>query len=253
MVRNHHFAVARRGGAWDVVESAEIAAAKEELRKLNDELEHRVQERTAQLTQALADKEVLFHEVHHRVRNNLHVIQSILNLKARRIDSPELKTSYAEAGDQVRAIGLVHDLLYSRSPETDVDMGQYLRMLAEALVSAQGSGRDIAVQVRASGARLSVTDATPVGLIANEVILNALKHAFRDRQTGEIDITFSPASHGFVLTIQDNGSGIPDCVADGSAPASGLAIVHGLARQLGGSVTLKRANGTTYRVEFPMA
>ena len=184
VVRNHQFAVARRGGAWEIVESAELTIAKEELRKLNAELESRVTERTVELTHALADKDVLFQEVHHRVRNNLQVIQSILNLKARQIAYPEARESYVEAADQIRAIGLVHDLLYSQKRHADIDMGVYLRALVEALTASHGRGKEIAVAVEAHDATLDIAKATPVGLIANEVLVNALKHAFGDRPAG---------------------------------------------------------------------
>jgi hypothetical protein len=135
VVRNHQFAVTRRRGAWEVIEDASLKIARSELEQLNAKLDSCVRERTAQLERALSEKTELFGEVHHRVRNNLQVVSSLVRMKLRQNRSPELRETLGDVLGRVDAIGLVHDVLYDSGETSRVPMAEYLHRLCAGILS----------------------------------------------------------------------------------------------------------------------
>lgn len=251
VVRNHQFAVARRAGEWEVIESASLKIAKEELWKLNESLEARVLEQTAALRQALADKTVLFREVHHRVKNNLQLTCSLLMLKARQFKDEEMRRAFAETVSRIKAMSLVHEALYRREDSTSIDMSDYLRRLCDGLLETHGAAGRIALETPADAIFLDLNAAVPVGLIATEVVSNALKHAFPGNRTGRITVACTKADGLFRLSIRDDGIGMEEAVPSRLPMGAGLSLIRSLASQLRANAAFGRQDGTVFTLFFP--
>ncbi len=205
------------------------------------------------LRRSLEEKEVLLREVHHRVKNNLNIISSLLNLQASVIQTPEQAlTAFENSRDRILAMALVHEELYASKDYSRVDMGEYLAKLTKQLQQAYCPGAEIGSCVQAEGIILNVNLAIPCGLILNELITNAFKYAFPKGQYGEISILFRALDDGwYELTVSDNGIGML-VGAVGNDPGSlGLTLVRLLAQQLGGSLDISSVNGTACRIRFP--
>ncbi|MDB4989389.1 MAG: domain S-box protein, partial [Myxococcaceae bacterium] len=178
-----------------VSDISERRAAEQALRTLNSELEQRVADRTRELARSLREKEVLLREIHHRVKNNLQVVCSLLNLQAMQLEDPALTEILSISQQRVRSIALVHERLYQSTDVSEVDFDGYVEALARDLVFTYGaSGRGIACRVHASGHRLPIDVAVLCGLLVNELMVNALKHAFPDGRGGNVEITLSKTS-----------------------------------------------------------
>ncbi|WP_142848598.1 MEDS domain-containing protein [Telmatospirillum sp. J64-1] len=263
VVQNHEFALARRHGDWALIENGSLKRAKEELRRANEELELRVEERTADLTaalgelqrttdslrRALADKDVLLREVHHRVKNNLQVITSLLTLKALRSSDLSLKEAFKDTLRRITAMSLVHEALYQHESTSEIDFSRYLQALVDAMVESFNATDRVSVDFQVEEARIHLDTAVPLGLIAVEAISNALKHGFSHGQDGKISVFFRPARIGKEgeLVVRDNGVGPAQVMTKGS----GLNLIKAIGRQVDGNVTLERMDGwTEFRLSF---
>lgn len=224
------------------------AVADESLRH-ESRLLRSIKQKADELAAALADKDVLFQEVHHRVKNNLQVISSLLTMQSLHVRDDVARNALKDALDRIHSMGLVHQTLYERNLAANVDLARYFGRLAEALAGSYGLGRDgIVVEVEASGT-LELERAVPLGMLTNEALSNALKHAFTDGQQGTVRVSLHRADGRWCLVIEDNGSGI----AAEPGRGIGLGLIRALARQLGGGVTIapgQRA-GTCVTVDFP--
>jgi two-component system, sensor histidine kinase PdtaS len=245
VVRNHQFAVARRGGQWAVIEDASLKLARTELERLNTELERHVAKRTAELERALADKDTLFQEVHHRVRNNIQVISSMLKL-ALREDRTDPREVLLDISGRVQAIGLVHDALYNGGEPSRVDFGEYLRRLGQSLLLLRDDAERIAIEVEADDSAIGMATAATLGMIACELVTNALKHAFPGNATGRIRVEARSADGEIVLTVADNGPGTRK--VESGESGFGLTLVRQLVRQLGGKIEAVHDDGTRVTV-----
>lgn len=250
VVRSHEFAVTRRGGEWDVVESASLQIAKEQLRLANDELERKIAARTAHLECALADKDVLLREIHHRVKNNLHIVSSLLMLKGRALAAVGGGHIVNDILNRINAISLVHEALYLKGESHRINFGEYLESLANALLQSYGLAERVSIRMTSSNAVLGLNDAIPVGLLATEVISNSLKHAFPNRLCGSLEIAFAEDGSRNVLVIHDTGIGLPP----GQRPpeiGAGMALVEALVAQVGGEAYYTSNGGTTFTLSLP--
>lgn len=200
---------------------------------------------------AADEKDALFSEIHHRVGNNMQVITSFLMMKQLTIRDPEAQEAFTEAIDRIRVMGLVHRVLYSQGETASVDMAAFLDDLAHMLGEASGAGeRGISIEVDAEDAKLDISKAVPLGLIANEVVTNSLKHAF-DGRGGRIHIAARMEDGTFIMTVADDGKGIDEARA-GDAKSSGLFIVDALAKQVGGTWTVESRGGLAFRIAVPL-
>jgi two-component sensor histidine kinase len=247
--------------------------AEEALRQAHDELEMRVQERTAELARAnemleleiaerqraeeqikasLKEKEVLLQEIHHRVKNNLQVISSLLRLQSGYLNDQQILDIFRDSENRIRSMALIHEKLY-RSPDlAQIDFGDYVRELAAFLFRSQSaSSRSITLNVQADPVYLHVEAAVPSGLILNELISNALKHAFPDGRAGEISIKLWASDDGQLnLVVADNGRGLPPGLDFRATESLGLQLVNTLVDQLDGTLKLNGACGTEFRITF---
>jgi len=224
-----------------------------ELRALNAELEARVDARTSELMAALHEREVLLQEVHHRVKNNLQVISSLINMQARSLRECDGRDALVECQTRVQAIALIHQELYRTRNYAQVPFSEYARNLAENVFRASGSPAKVSLELAIDDVALAVDKAIPCGLILNELITNSIKHAFPDGRLGTIRVEVGPARDGRLrLSVIDDGVGLPPGVEAPGTSALGLQLVRMLAEQLGAHLDAKGAHGTFVRLTVPM-
>jgi len=252
---------------------SERKRAEATLRRAHDELELRVQKRTAELATAngalqieiterkraeeqikasLREKEVLLQEIHHRVKNNLQVISSLLNLQSGYLECPQASDIFKDSQHRVRSMALIHEKLYRSENLAEIDFGEYIQDLAAYLFRSQNaSSRGITLTVQAEHVFLDVDAAVPCGLIVNELVSNTLKHAFPNGQTGESQIAMrADANHHVTLIVSDNGVGFPPELDFGQTESLGLQLVNTLVDQLDGTIELYHKNGTNFKITF---
>lgn len=199
---------------------------------------------------SLQEKETLLKEVHHRVKNNLQLIVSLLRLQSRKAGDGRVRAMFEESQNRVLSISLVHDMLYQAGEVVHVELGDYLRSLAAQLVRGWTAAA-IELSVAASPVHFAPDIAVPCGLIVNELVTNALKHAFPDRASGAIRVSLDRAPDGRLkLSVQDDGVGLPERLEPGSSGGLGLELVAALVRQLQGTLEIHRNAGTAFDIYF---
>lgn len=204
-----------------------------------------------QIRASLHEKEVLLKEIHHRVKNNLQVITSLLSLQSAKIPNTEIQAILKESQTRVRSMALVHEELYQSEDFSRVDFADYIRRLTSNLFHTYQTGPvPISLAVDVEDVYLTVDAAIPCGLIINELVSNALKHAFHGREGGVITISLQHNGPMFSLTVSDNGTGLPLSVDPATAETLGLQLVSTLTRQLGGVLVVYREEGTRFEVQF---
>lgn len=196
----------------------------------------------------LADKEMLFREIHHRVKNNLQIIASFLTMQAVHSRDPATTAAFEEALSRLQSMGLLHQILYEQNEATEVSMGSYLRALADSVGQTFGADqRGIHIQVAPSEAKLPLDLAVPLALLANEALTNALKHAFLPGQGGNVTVELAHQDGGMAFSLADDGNGM----AASAKPGLGMTILSALTRQLGGTLTWASESGTRLTLTFP--
>jgi PAS domain S-box-containing protein len=204
------------------------------------------------LTVSLREKEVLLKEIHHRVKNNLQVIASLVDLQAGELKDPAMLELFAEIRNRVRSMALVHEKLYQSDSLAAVDFGEYADELLDYLWrSHHDSGLAIRLNRDLQPVTLSVEQAVPCGLILNELVSNGFKHAFRGRAGGEIATALRKDATGrVILQVRDNGVGLPPGLDWRQADSMGLRLIRLLAGQLNATVTVRQEAGTEFEVGF---
>ncbi|SBT04163.1 putative sensory transduction histidine kinase [Candidatus Accumulibacter aalborgensis] len=207
------------------------------------------------LEEALRQKTILLNEVHHRVKNNLQVITSLLNLQADHAADPRLRAILGETCGRVKAMALTHQLLYERKDFSRLDLGDYLDRLVHSIrATYRGTGDRIALRLALPpvGLHIDLDRAIPCGLLVNELVTNAFKHAFPGERCGEIMIELAPEGDDlFRLSIADDGVGLPAETELASRSSLGLQLVPLLVEQLHGVLAIKRERGTWFCVRCP--
>jgi two-component sensor histidine kinase len=245
----------------------------EKIRKSNEGLETSVRSRTNELTtanemlkgeiaerkqaeealmQSLRDKEMLIKEIHHRVKNNLTVVQSLLGLQSREIKDRKSKTYFIESQNRIKTMSMIHERLYGSEGMVSIHMGEYIKSLtAQLFHSYKVSTNTIRLYTDIPDVQLDVDTMMPCGLIINELISNALKYAFPDDREGKLSIGLSLAEDNeYILVIRDNGIGLPEDLDFHNTESMGIMIVKSLIEQIEGRLELKREEGTEFRITF---
>jgi PAS domain S-box-containing protein len=206
----------------------------------------------AQLTASLCEKEVLLKEIHHRVKNNLQVVASLLYLQSDSFDDPQLLAQFQESQHRIRSMALIHETLYQARDLAHLDFAQYVQALAAYLMhSYTVDEARITLQMHTHEVWLDIDAAVPCGLILNELVSNSLKHAFPDGRPGEIHLDLRSEPGLTTLRVRDTGVGFPDGLDVRQTESLGLQLVCMLTEQLGGTIDLSRAEGTTVTLTFP--
>ncbi len=202
------------------------------------------------LQASLREKEVLLKEIHHRVKNNMQVISSLVSLQSDTLDDPALRALFNDLRDRVRTMALVHEKLYQSESLAEVDFAEYTQSLLSYLWRAHGDATAaVRLHLDVQPVSISIEQAVPCGLLLNELVTNALKHAFRDRTDGELTVALHAAPEGQVcLSVRDNGVGLP---ADWrQSPSLGLKLVQMLTEQVRGTLDVRTGSGTTFSLTF---
>jgi len=204
------------------------------------------------LKASLAEKEILLKEVHHRVKNNLQIVSSLLDLQSDSVGDEHFRGFITESQNRIMAMALIHERLYQSENFTCINIGEYIKTLAESLFSSYGKNLElIALHVDVENIGLEIDEAIPCGLIVNELVSNSLKHAFPGGQEGEITIRIRSDEQGMVfLTIADNGVGISTELDFANTETLGLQLVNLLTKQLRGRIEFSRDNGTLWEIAF---
>ena len=240
-------------GAWVIAkasplhdQSGNIVGAIESIRDIT---ESKQAEET--LKTALREKETLLREIHHRVKNNLQIISSLLKLQARYIGDEKMEEIFRECQDRITAMASVHSLLYRSQNFAEINFGEYVRETAGELFRTYKTGTAaISLIVHADNVMLPIDTAVPCGLIINELITNSLKYAFPELKKGEITIEMNRTEEGVRLLFEDNGIGFPKDIHFNNTETFGLKLVHMLVKQLDGSIEQDTNNGTRYVIMF---
>jgi predicted ATPase/two-component sensor histidine kinase/tRNA A-37 threonylcarbamoyl transferase component Bud32 len=208
-----------------------------------------------QLRKSLVEREVLLKELHHRVKNNLQFISGLLQLQAQSVSDQRIINILRENEVRIESMALTHKQLYASSEFGQVDLSGYIPSLASKLLTAYEITPDrVTLQTEIAPVVLNVDQAIPCGLIINELVSNALKHAFPGDRSGKIQIHLHQIDHQIELIVQDNGIGLPEALNWEYGQSLGLALVQDLVvEQLEGSLSVTRQEGTTFRVTFPQA
>jgi two-component sensor histidine kinase len=252
----------RRPGQFDRTDAERLdafthhAAAAIANARLYEQAQREIAERKRteeRIVASLKEKEVLLKEIHHRVKNNLQVVSSLLSLQSRSISDERILALFQSSRMRVNAMALVHETLYRSHDLARVDLAEYIRGLADHIVAmSELLSGGAALELDVDPVQVSVDTAMPCGLLLNELILNSLKHAFRDRGEGRIRITVRSEPPGdIVMVVSDNGRGFPEGLDFRKTSSLGLQLVNTLVAQLGGTIELAPAPGTRYTVRFP--
>lgn len=205
---------------------------------------------------SLREKELLLKEIHHRVKNNLQVVSSLLHLQSRSITDVHMLEFLKESQTRVKSMAMIHEKLYTSGDLSHVDFGDYLRNLALSLMRTYGRG-DVALELRVEDIHLSIDVAIPCGLIVNELISNSLKYAFvhlaedaEFRKSITVKIELTPVGDTLLL-IGDNGIGLPNHVTVETSNSLGMRLVGILTKQINGTLIIDRSAGTCFTILFP--
>jgi PAS domain S-box-containing protein len=206
----------------------------------------------AALQDALREKELLLREVYHRVKNNLQVVLSLLNLQARRVKDKKTLDVLRESQNRIRSMALIHEKLHQSGDFTEVNVADYVRGLSQHFAEAyRPDMARVALDVEAADIKLDSEKAMLCGFIISELVSNALKHAFPEGKDGRIKVDLGrKGKTTVILTVSDNGVGLPPDLEVKKSSTLGLQLVYSLVQQLGGKIEVDRTAGTTFRITF---
>lgn len=229
-----------------------------QLQKKVEILENMVEETTRSLfikneeiQTALTEKETLLKEIHHRVKNNLQIISSLLNLQSQYLENDRFSSIICESKNRIASMALIHEMLYSTRNLSHVNVLEYVNKLSQSVCRSytiDDSNIVFKYSIKEE-IYLDTDNMIPIGLMLNEIVSNAVKYAFPDKK-GLISISFSKKKNRYYLKVQDDGIGIPNDFDHSKAKSLGIQLIHILAEQLNGELNLDRKKGTKYELAF---
>ena len=225
-----------------------------ELQRINEQLTVEIAERKRveeELKISLAEKETLLKEIHHRVKNNLQIIASLLNLQSQYIKDEKTLAVIRESQNRIKAMALIHEKIYQSKSLDRIDYGDYLEKITRSLFESYGiSPKKIVMKINAKNIFLHIDKAIPCSLIINELLSNSFKHAFPNDHTGEVRIDVKLDGDTVRLLYSDNGIGLPESITLDRTESLGMRLISGLIQQLKGTVEIQRKEGTTFLIAF---
>lgn len=232
------------------------------LSRVNDELRAEMDERERienKLKKSLEEKEILLKEIHHRVKNNLQIISSLLNLQSRYINDEEMLDIYKESQNRVKSMAIIHEKLYQSEDLARIDFGDYVKSLVMDLFHSYGVD-NIEPDINIRDVLLDINTAIPCGLIVNELVTNSIKHGFLASRTrvdsqsfdkrDKIAVNITKENEIYTMSVYDNGIGFPDNLDFRHTDSLGMQLVISLTSQLRGTVELERNKGTLFKIVF---
>jgi two-component sensor histidine kinase len=247
-------------------EIAKRKKVEKELRQYQDHLENMVEKRTCELKseivyrkqaeealqKSLKEKEALLKEIYHRVKNNMQIVSSLLNLQSKNVTDEKALEMLRESQGRIRSMALIHEKLYQSDDLSSIDFAKYINTLTINLFNIyRVNSGVIGFTVDAKDVSFDIETAIPCGLIINELVTNALKHAFPKGRKGNINISLHELEKNkFRLSVKDNGIGIPKDKDILNAGTLGLRLVMNLSKQINGTVKMDGTNGTSFEITF---
>ncbi|HEX5735265.1 MAG TPA: PAS domain S-box protein [Blastocatellia bacterium] len=205
-----------------------------------------------QIKRSLHEKEVLLKEIHHRVKNNMQVITSLLNLQSKTIKDEQALSVFQDSQNRVKSMALIHETLYQSEDLSRINFAEYLQKLVAHVTRSYRIRPDaVRINVNVDDVSLPIDTAVPCGLIINELASNSLKYAFPAETQGEVNITFARADAQYVLRVSDTGVGLPDGFDPDKGKSLGMKLVRMLTGQLCGRLECRNGVGTTFEIKFP--
>jgi PAS domain S-box-containing protein len=217
--------------------------------KAQNELEERRRAEEA-LRNLLDEKNALIKEIHHRVKNNMQVMISLLNLQSAQIADPKIRALFQESENRIRSMALVHEQLYRSSSLSQIDFGAYLESLTRDLHATFDLHGSVRLNLKLESLTLPIETAVPCGLIVNEMVTNAFKHAFPGKQGGNIAVHLYQQAGEIVISVSDDGVGIPPEIDVARLNSLGMKLIYLLANQVNGRIELNHIQGTKFRLYF---
>ncbi len=221
--------------------TADLLASVEQLRAKEETLQ-----------QSLVEKEVLLKEIHHRVKNNLQIVSSLLSMQASNIDDESAGAKLRDSERRVMSMALIHEQLYGTKTMSRIDFAEYIRELVPRVFSSFVNGELVRPQLDLQPTIVTIEQAIPCGLILNELVTNALKYAYPAGETGEIAVTLAHVEGDVTLSVSDQGIGLPANFDSEKNRTLGIEIVRILAKQLGGTLDIKTSPGASFTIRFPL-
>ena len=225
--------------------ATDITARKQAEKALEQALE--------QIKISLQEKEVLLKEIHHRVKNNMQVITSLLRLQSKTISDKQVLSVLQDSQNRVKSMALIHETLYDSKDLSRINFAEYLeKLVAHVSRSYRTRPEAVKINIQVDAVSLPIDTVVPCGLIINELASNSLKYAFPADTQGEVNITFRRADAQYVLRVSDTGVGLPDDFAPEKGKSLGMKLVRMLTGQMHGEMEYRNSVGTTFEIKFPM-
>jgi two-component sensor histidine kinase len=202
------------------------------------------------ITHLLADKELLLHEVHHRIKNNMNTMMSLLSLQARSVNDVGSVAALTDARRRMQSMTMLYDKLYRSKGFKELSLREYLSPLVREILDNFPNAEMVTIESRVEDIILGARILSPIGIVVNELLTNIMKHAFVDRDRGVIRISASHKGHHATISVQDDGKGLPEGFDIAASSGFGLQLVSMLMQQIGGSMRIERGKGTTFVLEF---
>ncbi len=211
-------------------------------------------EKAELLEKEVTTKTILLKEIHHRVKNNLNIIASLLSLQLGEVErGKDAKDAFIESRGRIYAMAQVHEKLYETENFSEIEMKSYVENVTNELVATYNIGRSISLEMDLESIYLDINQAVPFGLILNEIITNSLKYAFPENREGIIKISLKKEDRTIVFTVSDNGIGIPETIDPANSDSLGLTLIHLLTDQIDGTLHISGTEGTEFVIRFPFS
>ncbi|MCU0844653.1 MAG: PAS domain S-box protein [Spirochaetes bacterium] len=204
-----------------------------------------------EITRLLEEKELLLREVHHRIKNNMSTVMSLLSLQSQNDAPPAVTTALQDARSRIQSMMIVYDKLYRSADFRNVSLREYLTPLIDEIVASYTISAKITVEKLIDDFPLHAEKLFPVGLILNELLTNAMKYAFNGRSSGRIAVTVSRTASGIVLVVHDDGPGLPEAALSGRSAGFGIKLVEMMMTQVGGTMRIENDSGGRFHITIP--
>jgi len=202
------------------------------------------------IKESLKEKEVLLREIHHRVKNNMQIVSSLLNLQTQYVEGEETQNVLKESQNRVKSMAMLHEKLYQSTDLIHIKFDDYIKRLVSDLFYSYDVHEQIKPVIDVVDVKLNIETALPCGLIISELVSNSLKHAFPSGGKGEVQVLLQADDHGYILTVSDNGVGLPENLDYKNAKSLGLQLVYNLVKQLDGEIEMDRSHGAKFIIKF---
>jgi len=250
----YEFRILAKDGQTKIVEPATVSIGEKGEAKVIGILRDVTERKQAEerIKSSLREKDVLLREIHHRVKNNMQIISSLLRLQSRLVKDSKMVEMFKESQNRIRSMALIHEKLYQTEDVSRINFAEYIRSLTVHLFHTYRVNPNIVkMNTEVEEVYLSINKAIPCGLVINELVSNALKHAFPDSQKGEIQIKlYSNKQNRTKLVVSDDGIGLPENLNIQEPETLGLQLVNDLVKQIEGTIKLDRTEGTTFYISF---